>query len=126
MAENYQMRVRDEGIVVFRLPNQSRGVINAWMEDLARLAQAWIEGEPVLLMIDMRGAGIATPYNADNLQKVSKATSATSNTRTAFVFDPGFAITLADRLLDSLGPLLGTKRAFTEEDAAIDWLLRAL
>lgn len=126
MAENYQMKVRDEGIVVFRLPNQSRGVIDAWMEDLARLGQAWIEGEPVLLMIDMRGAGTATPYSSDNLQKVSRATSATSNIRTAFLFDRGFAITLANRLLDSLGPLLGKKRAFIDEDEAIEWLLKGL
>ncbi len=126
MAESYQMRVRDEGIVVFRLPNQSRGVIDAWMEDLARLGQAWIEGELVLLMIDMRGAGTATPYSSDNLQKVSKATSATRNIRTAFLFDKGFAITLANRLLDSLGPLLGAKRAFTDEDEALQWLLKAL
>ena len=126
VGENYQMRVRDEGIVVFRLPNQSRSVVDSWMEDLARLGQAWIEGEPVLLMIDMRGAGTATPYSSDNLQKVSQATSATTNIRSALVFDPGFAITLANRLLDSLGPLLGTKRAFTDEDEAIEWLLKAL
>jgi hypothetical protein len=126
MADSYEMRVRDEGIVVFRLPNQSRSVIDAWMEDLTRLGRAWIEAEPALLMIDMRGAGTATPYSADNLQKVSQTTSATTNNRTAFLFDKGLAMTLANRLLDSLGPLLGTKRAFIDEDEAVEWLLKGL
>src|SRR5437762_1754444 len=123
MADNYEMKVLNEGIVVFRLPSQSRSVIDAWMEDITRLGRAWIEAEPALLMIDMRGAGTATPYSADNLQKVSKATSATTNIRTAFLFDKGLAMTLANRLLDSLGPLLGKKRAFMDEGDAVEWLL---
>jgi hypothetical protein len=125
MAE-YSMKARADGIVVFCLPSQSRSVIDCWMEDLARLGKAWIEGEQVLLMIDMHGAGIPTPYNQDSLQKVSKATSATSNIHTAFVLDAGTAMTLSSRFLDSLGPLLGSKRAFSDEDAAINWLSQKL
>jgi|GEM_PF-6593420 hypothetical protein len=126
MAEAYSMKVRDDGIVVFRLPKQSRDVIDCWMEDLSRLGTAWIEGELVLLLIDMRGVGVATPYGADSLQKVSRFTSATQNIHTAFVLDGGAAIALSNRLLDSLGPLLGEKRAFTAEDEAIRWLSRQL
>ena len=126
MAESYSMKVRDEGIVVFRLPNQSRDVINCWMEDLSRLGTAWIEGELVLLLIDMRGAGVATPYNADSLKRVSRVLSATQNIHTAFVLDGGAAIALSNRLLDSLGPLLGDKRAFAAEDDALKWLGKLL
>ena len=126
MAETYSMKVRDEGIVVFRLPSQSRDVIDCWMEDLSRLGAAWIEGELVLLMIDMRGVGVATPYNADSLKKVSRVLSATQNIHTAFVLDGGAAFALSKRLLDSLGPLLGEKRAFTAESEALDWLGKLL
>jgi hypothetical protein len=126
MAETYSMRVREDGIVVFRLPKQSRDVIDRWIEDLSRLGAAWIEGELVLLLIDMRGVGVATPYNADSLQKVSRSTSATQNIHTAFIFDGGAAMALSNRLLDGLGPLLGEKRPFTAEDEALKWLSKRL
>src|SRR4051794_37666129 len=122
MAEAYSMKAREDGIVVFRLPSQSRETVDDWLEDLARLGQAWIENELALLLIDMRGAGIVTPYSSDSLQKVSRATAATTNIKTAFILDKGTAMTLANRFLQSLGPLLGNKQAFAAEEDAVSWL----
>ena len=121
------MKAREDGIVVFELPNQSREMVNRWIDDLTLLGNAWIEEELVLLLIDMRGNETITPYNSDSLKKVSRATAKTDRIRTAFLFDPHTTIvTLADRFLGSLGPLLGDKRAFVDEDEAIGWLHQAL
>jgi hypothetical protein len=122
MADGYSMKAREDGIVVFRLPNQSRDTVNDWLEDLKRLGQAWIENELALLLVDMRGAGIVTPYSSDSLQKVSHATAATTSIKTAFILDKGTAMTLANRFLQSLGPLLGNKQAFATEEDAVSWL----
>jgi hypothetical protein len=121
------MKAREDGIVVFELPNQSREMVNRWIDDLTLLGNAWIEEELVLLLIDMRGNETITPYNSDSLKKVSRATAKTDRIRTAFLFDPHTTIVaLADRFLGSLGPLLGDKRVFVDEDEAIAWLHKAL
>ena len=121
------MKAREDGIVVFELPNQSRDMVDRWIDDLTLLGNAWIEGELVLLLIDMRGIETVTPYNSDSLKKVSQATAKTNRIRTAFLFDPHTTIAaLADRFFGSLGPLLGEKRAFLDEDEAITWLKKAL
>src|SRR5215470_13351014 len=102
------MKAREDGIVVFELPGQSREMVDHWLDDLALLGSAWIEGELALLLIDMRGNQTITPYNSDSLKKVSRATAKTDRIRTAFLFDPHTTIAaLADRFLSSLGPLLG-------------------
>src|SRR5262249_24343661 len=93
MAE-YSVRVHETGVVIFRLPDQSQKVIDNWIEDLARLGQAWIAEEIALLLIDMRGMGIPSLYNATNLHRISRASPAASRVRTAFLFDPGTATVL--------------------------------
>lgn len=124
----YSMRVWDSGIVMFRVPQLSRAIIDLWMEDLMRLGHAWIDDEVVLLMVDMRGigTGFTSPYLTARLQEVSQMTPATTSIRTAFVFDGGPAMALAIRFLQGLGVLLGEKRAFNDQSAAEEWLLQML
>ena len=122
----YSMRVRDDGVVVFRLPDQTRDTVNSWLEDLERLGQAWIENELVLLLIDMRGSGVLTPYGSASLTRVSKATAATSNIKTGFVVDTGTAEAYVANFVRSLGPLLGNKQVFTNDSEALKWLWRGI
>jgi hypothetical protein len=124
--DTYSMRVLQNGIVVFRLPNLARQTIDGWIEDLARLGQAWIDEEMALLLVDMRNAGVMTPYVATKLREISKTTPATTQIRTAFMFDAGPPMALSGRYLQGLGPLLGTKRAFAGEPEAIAWLCEVL
>lgn len=126
MSDTYSVKVLDNGVVLFRLPSLSRQVIDSWIEDLIRLGQAWTGEEMALLMVDMRGAGIMTPYVASSLREVSKTTPAATQIRTAFIFDPGPAMALSGRYLQGLGPLLGSKRAFTGEKEAAAWLAEVL
>ena len=126
MSESYSMRVIENGIVMFRLPSLSRQVIDLWMEDLNLLGQAWTGEEMALLLVDMQGAGIMTPYIAASLREASKITPAATQIRTAFVFDPGPPMALSGRYLMGLGPLLGNKRPFTSEAEALAWLVEAL
>ncbi len=126
MSEGYSVRVLDNGIVVFRLPTMARHMVDEWIEDLTRLGQAWIGEEVVLLLVDMRGAGITTPYLAAKLRAASELTPATSRIRTAFLLDPGPPFALSGRNLQILGPLLGERRAFLEELEAIGWLSELL
>ena len=125
MAE-YSMRVHETGVVIFYLPDQSQKVIDNWIEDLARLGQAWIAEEIALLLIDMRGMGIPSLYNATNLHRISRVTPAAARVRTAFIFDAGTATVLAEKYLSSLGPLLGEKKAFLDDDTALKWLVEVL
>src|SRR5262245_1046407 len=119
------MKTRDDGIVVFEMPNQTREMVDQWIADLTLLGNAWIEDEVALLLIDMRGSTMVTPYNSDNLKKVSQATAKTTRIKTAFLFDANSTlIALSERFLSSMGPLLGTKRAFVREEEAIAWLLK--
>jgi hypothetical protein len=126
MAKEYSMRVQDNGIVVFNIPDMTRNTIDKWMEDLARLGQAWIADELVLLLIDLRGLNIATPYIRDKLVEVSTMAPATPHIRTAFWVDSGPAKLVWERFADDLGPLLGDKRTFTNRDTAEDWLCEVL
>lgn len=126
MSEGYSVRVLGSGIVVFRLPTMSRKVVDEWIGDLTRLGQAWIGEETAVLLVDMRGAGITTPYMAAKLREVSELTPATTRIRTAFLLDPGPPFALSGRNLQILGPLLGERRAFLGEDEAIAWLSEIL
>lgn len=126
MTSSYSMRVHERGIVVFRLGKLSRQVIDLWMDDLSRLGQAWIDDETVLLMVDLRGGDFPTPYFKGRLRDVTKTTPATTHIRTAFLFDAGAPMAMATVYLQSMGHLLGVKRAFSDEDAAVGWLCEAL
>jgi hypothetical protein len=126
MDKEYSMRVREDGIVVFRIPELSRKVIDWWMEDLERLGQAWIENELVLLLVDIRGSSAVTPYIKGKLADISAAVPASPEIRTAFWVDGGPARLTWERFVQDLGPLLGDKRVFTDPDKALGWLYEVL
>jgi hypothetical protein len=124
MAKEYAVRVREDGIVVFYIPDLTQEHVDWWMEDLARMGQTWTNEEIALLFFDVSGS-VPTPYLKGRLGEVSDYIPAPSQIRTAFLVGGSF-LAFWRTFLQELGPLLGEKAIFTHEDEAIHWLLEVL
>ena len=125
MSQNLYRRdfLADGRIVCFRFSSSGSEAARLWYEEMTNMIHAWPEDKPLLLLLDL--TQVHNQISADAVRTAREFWGTTSDRlgKTAFLVDSQAPTQILDAMLKFVIVNTNERQSFTDEAAAVAWLL---
>jgi hypothetical protein len=119
----FTITYRDDGIIIYHLLDVRRNTVDAWVQAFHENEdEALAEGRHLRCIMDIRNAGLPTPYSTAKATELAKNKSEDLPKSYAILIDDSLGAEIMSNAMRRLGKWLNNTRLFTDEQAALDWL----